>query len=740
MTRCRGRRVRWAALSVPLVVLGLVLASLPPALAFQSSTVSLPPPATGAFAYNSFVPPLIPGTSYTDPVFGETVHRVTTDHSNDDLYARNMWWSADETRYLHRVCCADDHWDVIDVATGTVTHTHLPKGDYPADGGFDPVDPNALYYLVRDRGDGHGEIHRITLGPAGSWTSTVYFTAPAPLLNVEYLGGSINWLEAGGRYMLVRYGPAEPSVYVYDRQNLAAGPYANPIDATNYVESGSYLGLSPDGRFVVGYDSRPGVGVTGDGQGVSWAIDHANRTVAVSPTVFWSLCGDHGSFTSASDGRNYMVVFDCADVVELWRVDITNDAAGLTIAQQKVLPNNLRLLSPLTFDDAGHVATVARGGSQDWAFMSTEDSTDTFNSGTVDASGNITPWHVYRQEIVAVNILSGEVRRLTHHRSRSQDDSYFYQPRVSTSWGGRYVGFASNFNQPNSVDVYVVPFATPPSSSVSFAIKTPHDGATVKGSVEVLAVGASPSIAAVTFAVDGNAVGSTITKRPFAVRWDTRLVPNGTHTITARAFDAAGASLAVAASTVIVGNRPPEVRIVKPAAGATVKSTIDVVAAVHRHRNLASLQFQLDGSALGPVLLGPPFATKWDTTLTSNGSHTLRAVVTTLAGEVEMSDPVDVTVSNAPPTIVIVSPQPGDTVKGTVQVKATVTAADRITSVQFKLDGQNLGAAVTPRDYRVPWDTGTAAVGLHTLTAVATTTTGAQISSPPVTVNVVRKK
>src|SRR5437899_2158270 len=37
------------------------------------------PPASGPFAYNSFVPALKPGTSYVDPVFGSTVRRVTTD-------------------------------------------------------------------------------------------------------------------------------------------------------------------------------------------------------------------------------------------------------------------------------------------------------------------------------------------------------------------------------------------------------------------------------------------------------------------------------------------------------------------------------------------------------------------------------------------------------------------------------------------------------------------------------------
>ncbi|HXJ82838.1 MAG TPA: hypothetical protein VMS64_29640 [Candidatus Methylomirabilis sp.] len=426
------------------VLLGSVLA-----FAGLTDTGIHPPPATGAFAYNSFAPSLSPGTAYVDPVFGETVRRLSADHGYDDIYARNMWWDASETRYLHRtngVPGKADNWDVIDIATGTVTHTGIPFGTFAFDGGFDPVNADVLYYLVQDRGDGHGEIHQVTLKPGGAWSDVVYFTAPGAL---SELGGTLNWLDASGRYMVVRYG-AEPSVHLYDRQNLSAGPYANPIDGRNYIDTGAYIGLSPDGQFLVGFDGRA-VGYSGVGQGVSWKLDHTNRAIAAGPTIFWSLCGDHGSFLSASDGRNYMVTNDCYSQAGVWRVDITNNAVGLNEAQQQVLPNNKLLLGYPSWNDGNHMSTVARGALRDWAFVSTEDGTDTFNGG-------VTNWHAYRQEIIAINVLTGETRRLAHHRSRSVDSQYYYQPRLSASWGGAYVGWASNFNQPGAVDIYAIPF------------------------------------------------------------------------------------------------------------------------------------------------------------------------------------------------------------------------------------------------------------------------------------------
>jgi hypothetical protein len=397
--------------------------------------ISLPPPDWGTYAYNGYVP----GTLYSDPVFNHSVWRVTKDHGKDNIYARNMCWSADEQYYLHRtegVPGKPDAWDVIEIGTGEVRYTGIPFGSIAADGGFDPLDPHVILALSGEH------IMAITLQSGGHWISSPFFTAPSPL---KELGGSINWMSAGGAVMLVRYGP-EPSARVVASN---ASTYAGAIDASNTVGRGSYLGLTPNGNYVVGYDSRP-VGVSTVGQGVSWWLDHGKRTIAAAPNVFWSLCGDHGAFCCPSDGRTYMITYACYGTPGLWRVDVTNNADGLDEAQQMALPNNKLLLAFPTWNDFGHVTTVARGPYRDWAFISTEDMTD-HHDGPVD------PWHPYRQEIIAVNVLTAEVVRLAHHRSRSMD--YDSQPRVSASWGGAFVGFASNFNQRGVVDIFAIPFA-----------------------------------------------------------------------------------------------------------------------------------------------------------------------------------------------------------------------------------------------------------------------------------------
>src|SRR5712691_8877878 len=88
--------------------------------------------------------------------------------------------------------------------------------------------------------------------------------------------------------------------------------------------------------------------------------------------------------------------------------------------------------------------------------------------------------------------------------------------------------------------------------------------------------------------------------------------------------------------------------------------------------------------------------------------------------------------------VTITSPGSGSTVANTVPVSASVSIVGSLTvaSVQFKLDGANLGALDTSAPYSVSWNTTAVGNGSHTLTAVARDILGAQFTSAPVTVTV----
>src|SRR5206468_1264742 len=78
---------------------------------------------------------------------------------------------------------------------------------------------------------------------------------------------------------------------------------------------------------------------------------------------------------------------------------------------------------------------------------------------------------------------------------------------------------------------------SPPTVSIS----SPAPGATVSGTILVSnAHSDNLAVVGVQFKLDGGTLGAEVTVAPYAVSWNTTLVPNGTHSLTAVARDAAG--------------------------------------------------------------------------------------------------------------------------------------------------------------------------------------------------------
>jgi fibronectin type 3 domain-containing protein len=112
---------------------------------------------------------------------------------------------------------------------------------------------------------------------------------------------------------------------------------------------------------------------------------------------------------------------------------------------------------------------------------------------------------------------------------------------------------AGNTTTASAVTVTVnnVPDTTPPAVSIT----SPAGGATVSGSIAVSASASDDGgVAGVQFLIDGANLGAEDTTAPYSVSWGTTTAANGSHTLTARARDAAGNTTASAAVTVSVSN------------------------------------------------------------------------------------------------------------------------------------------------------------------------------------------
>ena len=102
-------------------------------------------------------------------------------------------------------------------------------------------------------------------------------------------------------------------------------------------------------------------------------------------------------------------------------------------------------------------------------------------------------------------------------------------------------------------------------------------------------------------------------------------------------------------------------------------------------------------------------------------------------------DPHNTSVLRRDVTLSITAPAGATMVSGTIPVMATT--AGPVASVQFKLDGINLGAPVqAPGPYSISWDTTQAGNGPHAIVALATDSTGRPIASAPTKVTVIGGK
>ncbi|HEY6503024.1 MAG TPA: Ig-like domain-containing protein [Chitinophagaceae bacterium] len=171
---------------------------------------------------------------------------------------------------------------------------------------------------------------------------------------------------------------------------------------------------------------------------------------------------------------------------------------------------------------------------------------------------------------------------------------------------------------------------------------------TVLGTINVSANAAdNVGIAGVQFLLDGNNLGAEDLIAPYTVAWNTTTITDGSHTLTARARDAAGNITTSTGVVVTVANDTqfPTVNITAPAAG-NVTGTINVTANATDNVGVVGVQFLLNGSNLGAEDISSPFSVSWNTTTVPNGNYTLTARARDASGNTTTSAAVNVIVNN----------------------------------------------------------------------------------------------
>src|ERR1700722_17158484 len=181
-------------------------------------------------------------------------------------------------------------------------------------------------------------------------------------------------------------------------------------------------------------------------------------------------------------------------------------------------------------------------------------------------------------------------------------------------------------------------------------------------------------------------------------------------------------------------NAPPSVQVTSPAAGATLSGKVNLTAVASDGGTVTGVQFRVDGSNAGPDVATPPYIYVLDSSTLSNGAHSISAVATDNNGNSTTSAIIAVKVDNTvkdttPPAVSITAPANGTKITGVVAVTAIASDNVSVTSVQFELDGVNVGAPDLAAPYAYSWDTSKSVNGSHTLKAIATDGAGNSATS-----------
>lgn len=228
--------------------------------------------------------------------------------------------------------------------------------------------------------------------------------------------------------------------------------------------------------------------------------------------------------------------------------------------------------------------------------------------------------------------------------------------------------------------------------SPSVAITSPAAGSGItKGSTLPINANATDNVAVtkVEFYVDGTLKNTDVTA-PYGFTWDTSAATVATHTLIAKAYDAATnvTTSAPVNITVSAADTPPTVSLLTPVSGTaiTIGGTVDITAQASDNSGVARVEFYVD-NVLKSTDTTAPYAYSWPTSGVAAGSHSISAKAYDAGDKVAASTVASISVLSGAITVGINGDSNGD---------------GKVNSLDFSLlvenDGKNFSAADYNKD------------------------------------------
>ena len=144
---------------------------------------------------------------------------------------------------------------------------------------------------------------------------------------------------------------------------------------------------------------------------------------------------------------------------------------------------------------------------------------------------------------------------------------------------------------------------------------------------------------------------------------------------------------------------PPTLSITAPANGATVSGSVTVTASAGDNVGVTAVTISVDGTALC-VDNTASYSCSWDTTKTTNASHTISATATDAAGNVGTAPSINVTVGNLPqdtmlPSVSFIAPASPVTITGQYTVQVGASDNRQLSLIELFIDSTNNRVAST---------------------------------------------
>ena len=379
--------------------------------------------------YRDFAPPAV-GESYTDPVFGTKITRLSNGPAqlNDSVhheYSSMTPFNADNTRILLQT---ENHgWIVVDLRGKFIVSSADLSRYSISEPRWSTSDPNVFFY----HGNGTNQLKKYDI-VAKRETLVHTFTQ---FRTIDFGGGESD-ISDDGDHMLVRGDNRHIGVYTFSTDKL--GTTLDTITLGEY----DYWDLTANNNVIVRWGK--------EGLGRYRGFELYSQEMAFLRQVH--QYGAHADRGRDLNGDEVLLVLSSSDLKP------PPGCGNNGVEKIRLADGRKTCLIGLNWDVGVHVSANSNGRNP-WVLLElTDERTGTANPNPTLAANWQSVWKPYYNEILLVKMDGSEVRRLAHHRSRSLD-WYWYQPRAAISRDGSYAVFDSNFGMPlrkDYTDVYLI--------------------------------------------------------------------------------------------------------------------------------------------------------------------------------------------------------------------------------------------------------------------------------------------